>query len=104
MAIVAGAAAHAANGANDNLLSASPKVQATILAKAVGPNCRGRTVFYMGIGKSGSSQNKGYWSVQCTTGRSFLVQVNPNGTSEILECSKYMALITGTCFRKLSDQ
>ena len=67
-------AANAVNGANDYLLSVTPQIQATTLAKAVGQKCRGETAYYMGIGKSGLAQNKGFWSIRCTDGRPFLVQ------------------------------
>jgi hypothetical protein len=93
----------AANGANDYLLSVKPDVQAATLAKAVGANCRGQTAFYMGIGKSGISQGKGFWSVRCSDGRPFLVQVNADGTSSVLECAVLKRLNAGTCFKALPD-
>ena len=96
-------AASAANGANDFLLAAKPNVQAATLAKAVGANCQGQTAFYMGIGKSGISQGKGFWSVRCSDGRPFLVQVNSDGTSSVLECAVLKRLNAGTCFKALSD-
>jgi hypothetical protein len=93
----------AANGANDYLLSVAPKVQAATLAKAVGTNCTGQSAFYMGIGKSGISQGKGFWSVRCTDGRPFMVQVNPDGTSSVLECAVLKRLNAGTCFQTFAD-
>jgi hypothetical protein len=95
--------AHAANGANDYLLSVTPQLQATTLARAVGTKCQGQTAFYMGIGKSGISQGKGFWSVRCTDGRPFMVQVNPDGTSSVLECALLKRLNAGTCFKALAD-
>jgi hypothetical protein len=96
--------AYAANGANDYLLSVTPKIQVATLAKAVGANCRGQMAFYMGIGKSGMSEDKGFWSIRCADGRSFLVQVNPDGTSQVLECAALKALNAGTCLKKLSNK
>jgi hypothetical protein len=101
--LLATTTALAANGANDYLLSVKPQVQAATLAKAVGTNCTGQTAFYMGIGKSGISQGKGFWSVRCADGRPFMVQVNPNGTSSVLECGVLKRLNTGTCFKTLAD-
>jgi hypothetical protein len=95
--------ANAANGANDYLLSVTPQIQATTLAKAVGQKCRGQTAFYMGIGKSGLAQNKGFWSIRCTDGRPFLVQVNSDGTSSVLECATLKLVNAGTCFKPLAD-
>lgn len=102
--LLATAAAYAANGANDYLLSVTPKIQAATLAKAGGAGCRGQKAFYMGIGKSGLSEDKGFWSVRCADGRSFSVQVNPDGTSLVLECVALRALNAGTCFKKLSNE
>jgi hypothetical protein len=82
----------------------TPKIQAATLAKAVGENCLGKTAFYMGIGKSGLSEDKGFWSVRCADGRSFSVQVNPDGTSLVLECAVLKASNAGTCFKKLSNE
>ena len=103
-ALLATATAYAANGANDYLLSVPPKIQASTLAKAVGENCRGQRAFYEGIGKSGLSEDKGFWSIRCADGRSFSVQVNPDGTSLVLECAVLKALNAGTCFKKLSNK
>ncbi len=104
IAVLSSATARAANGANDYLLSVPPKVQASTLAKAVGENCRGQTAFYEGIGRTGLSEGKGFWSVRCADGRSFSVQVNPDGTSLVLECAVLKALNAGTCFKKFPNQ
>jgi hypothetical protein len=101
--LFAATTALAANGANDYLLSATPHVRAETLAKAVGGKCQGQTAFYMGTGKSGIGQGKGFWSVRCTDGRPFLVQVNSDGTSSVLECAALKPLNAGTCFKALAD-
>jgi hypothetical protein len=101
--LTASSIAHAAgNGANDYLLSVKPEAQAATLAKAVGEKCVGRTAFYMGIVKSGFGQGKGFWSIRCTDDRSFVVQVNPDGTSSVLECAVLKRMNAGTCFRTLA--
>src|SRR5690349_7163683 len=97
MALFSTSNAHAANPANDYLLSVTPKVQAETLSKAVGEKCRGQTAFYMGLGTSGLGADKGFWSIRCTDGRSFAVQVNPDGTSRVLECAVLKALNAGVC-------
>jgi len=96
------AAAESANGANAYLLSVEPRVQADTLAKAVGDHCRGRTPFYMGFGGGGGGPGgqDGFWSLRCADGRSFVVQVHPDGTSTVLECQVLKALHAGDCFKK----
>lgn len=101
--MTAGIARAAENGANDYLLSVKPDAQAATLSRAVGEKCVGQTAFYMGIGKSGLSQGKGFWSIRCTDGRSFMVQVNPDGTSSVLECAVLKRMNAGSCFKALSD-
>ena len=97
-------AADAAIAANGYLLAASPKVRAATLAKAVGENCRGQRAFYMGFGDAGSGAGAGdgFWSIRCTDGRSFEVEVHPDGTSDVLECAVLEAVHAGHCFRKFS--
>lgn len=64
---------------------------------------RGADRIYMGIGKSGFSQGKGFWSIRCTDGRPFMVRVNSDGTSSVLECAVLKRLNAGTCFKSLAE-
>ena len=104
IALIWTAPAHAANGANNYLLAATPQVRASTLARAVGDHCRGRTAFYMGLGdaRAGLGAGKGFWSLRCSDGRSFMIQVNPDGTSGVLECSVIKAMHAGECFKPLT--
>lgn len=92
----------AKNGANDYLLSLAPSARAQMLGKVVGGRCAGKDTFYMGIGTSGFSMNKAFWSVRCQDGRAYVVEANPDGTSKVLECATLKALHAGGCFKKLS--
>lgn len=103
LGLITVSAASAANRANDYLLSVDPPTQATTLAGSVGENCKGKTAFYMGIGKSGFSKDKAFWSLRCADGREFMVQVNPDGTSNVMECAILKAVNAGTCFEKFKN-
>jgi hypothetical protein len=95
------------NGANDWLLAQTPVAQANMLGKVVGERCKGKTAFYQGTIKSGpralpipGTENDTFWSVMCTDGRSFEVEVHPDGSGQVLECSVLKAMHGGECFKK----
>lgn len=98
--LVVATAAHAENRSNDYLLSISPAEQAKMLGRVVGSHCAGHTAFYMGISETGFSQDKAFWSLRCVDRREFAVQVNPDGTSKVLECAVLKTMKAGTCFKK----
>jgi hypothetical protein len=91
------------NGANDWLLAQTPVVQADMLGKTVGERCKGKTAFYQGPIKNGlpipGTENDAFWSVLCMDGRSFKVEVHPDGSGQVLECSVLKALHGGECFK-----
>ena len=93
----------AQNGANAYLLSLAPNARAQMLGKVVGDRCVGKETFYMGIGTSGFSRDKAFWSVRCQDGRSYVVEAHPDGTSKVLECAALKALHAGECFKKFPD-
>jgi hypothetical protein len=102
------------NKANDWLLAQSKAGQATMLGKVVGDNCKGKTAFYQGNLKSSASEsdarpqagampgteNDTFWSVRCTDGRSFEVEVHPDGSGTVLECAVLKSMHAGECFKK----
>ena len=96
-------AALAENAANTHLLSLAPEVRATILGQTVGEGCVGKTAFYMGMAESGFAKDKGFWSIRCQDNRAFVVEVNPDGASNILECAVLKRVGGGECFKKLAD-
>ena len=95
--------AMAENAANTHLLSSAPEARATILGEAVGGGCVAKTPFYMGMAGSGFAKDKGFWSIRCQDHREFVVEVNPDGTSSILECAVLKRVGGGECFKRLSD-
>jgi hypothetical protein len=99
---VLSSAADAYNGADAYLSSLAPKARARKLGRVVGGGCIGRRTFYMGAGTKGFAKDKAFWSIQCADGRMFAVQVNPDGTSGVLECSVLESLHAGKCFRKFA--
>ena len=91
----------ATNPANDYLFSITPAAQAAMLGKVVGTGCVGRTAFYMGIGETGFAKDKAFWSLRCSDGREFEVEVDPDGSGKVVECTVVKALHAGSCFKKL---
>lgn len=89
------------NRSNDYLLSLSKSDQAKMLGQVAGEGCVGRTPFYQGTGTTGLAKGLAYWSIRCTDGRSYEVEVHPDGTSRVLECAMIEAVHAGHCFQKL---
>jgi len=98
---VGAANAAVVNGANDYLQKQPPAGQAALLGKAVRLNCTGKTAFFMGMGTRPSDQATAYWSVKCSNGNSYAVEVAPNGASMAMQCSAFAANNAGQCFKKL---
>jgi hypothetical protein len=93
----------AKNGANAYLLSLSSDARARMLGKAVAQGCSAQIIFYMGIGTAGLAKDQAFWSVRCQDGRTYEVEVHPNGTSTLLECSALKNMHADECFKKLAD-
>ncbi len=93
------------NVANDRLLALGEVQQAAMLGQVVGEGCIGETAFYDGIGKKGGARKKAFWSVRCTDGNSYMVEIDPdaNGSTQVLECSVMKAVGGGECFKKFGD-
>jgi hypothetical protein len=100
--IVGSGAAEAAgsgNQTNDNLLALSPDSRATSLAKSLGNGCAGTSAFPMGVTRTGAAKGFAYWSIRCKDGRSFAVQISPDGKAIATDCRS----LEGTgreCFKK----
>jgi hypothetical protein len=93
--------AHAGNATNEYLLSAGAAVQSSNLSAAVGQNCQGQSPFYMGMSKASTGTDNALWSIKCSDGRAFVVEVHPDGSSRFLACSVYEGMHNGVCFQKL---
>jgi hypothetical protein len=115
---VATAGEETLNPANNWLLHQSPKRQAAMLGKAVGEGCVGRTPFYQGTMEKDAkpprdrrpeapvlpgTENDAFWSIKCGDGRSYSVEVHPDGSGKVLECS-VLKLFGENCFRKYPGQ
>jgi hypothetical protein len=88
------------NALNDNLIASSPTAQAERLGKAVqlfGDPCVGKTPFYMGMY---TPTHAAFWSVKCTNGKSYEVELLPDGNGTIIECPLLEAIHAGHCFKK----
>jgi hypothetical protein len=91
------------NVANERLLNQLSAEQARLLGEAVGPSCKGRVAFFMGL----DDHKIGHWSLRCTDAREFMVNVYPDRTGSIskVECTLLHSLKTGiSCFKPLRKQ
>ena len=93
------------NVANDRLLALPKSQQVVMLGKIVPEGCKGVSAFYQGIGKSGIENGKAFWSLRCSNGRTYEVEIEPDatGSTSILECSVLKAVKGGECFKKFPD-
>ncbi len=102
-AMVVGAAAGAApkNEYNDKLVNLSPGDRAAKLAEVIGSWCVGTSTFLMGISESGPEQGYAYWSLRCLDGRSFAIQIDPQGGGAAVDCETLKEQSGGRdCFKK----
>jgi hypothetical protein len=90
------------NPAHDRLMGLGASAQALLLGQIAGEGCSGDSAFYMGMDK----ETNAYWSVRCTNGRSYQVQIQPNatGSTSIMDCDVLKAVAKVSCFAKLDQQ
>jgi hypothetical protein len=87
------------NPIQDRLLALPPAQQATTLAKNVGHGCAGTSAFPMGIASTDKWKSLAYWSLKCKDGRSFAIQIAPNGEAFVIDC-RVLQMNGKECFRK----
>jgi hypothetical protein len=105
-------AADANNPANDLLLAMSAQRRAVILGKIAGEGCKGKTAFYQGTMKDlpqpkgdrrpqlpvpPTNENDVFWNVMCKNGRSYSIEVHPDGSNNVVQCD---AVKMFRCFKK----
>jgi hypothetical protein len=103
------------NPANDSLLAMSPRGQANILGKIAGEGCKGKKAFYQGTMKDipqpkgdrrpqvpvpPANDNDTFWNVVCWNGRSYSIEVHPDGSNNVVECDVAATFHLGECFKK----
>jgi hypothetical protein len=108
-------AGDANNPANDSLLAMSAQRRADILGKIVGEECKGKRAFYQGTMKDlpqpegdhrpqvsvpPANENDAFWNVMCKNGRSYSIEVHPDGSNNVVECGSVKILHLGECFKK----
>ena len=85
-----------------------------MLGKVVGNRCKGKAAFYQGtlkgphasadprliVPRVDLAENDTFWSVMCADGRSFEVELHPDGSGHVLECSVLKSMRAGECFKK----
>ena len=103
------------NPANDSLLAMSAQRQANILGKIAGERCKGETAFYQGTMKNmpqsegdrrpqlpvpAANENDTFWNVMCKDGRSYSIEVHPDGSNKVVECGAVKMFHLTECFKK----
>jgi hypothetical protein len=101
---VAAAARHAPdpiNKAHERLLQMSPPDRAAMLARAVGHWCVGTETFPMGVVTRGPGEGNAYWSLRCTDGTAWAVQIDPFAEVTAIDCASFKEAGQGKeCFKK----
>jgi hypothetical protein len=80
--------APAENKFNADLLKLAPDARAAKLALYLGNFCIGTKPFAMGITKEGPAKGYAYWSLECAGGKSYAIQIAPDGKGAAIECSE----------------
>jgi hypothetical protein len=103
------------NPANDSLLAMSAQRQANILGKIAGDGCEGKTSFYQGTMKDlpqpegnrrpelpvpPANENDTFWNVMCKNGRSYSIEVHPDGSNNVVGCGIVKKFHLSECFKK----
>lgn len=91
------------NVSNSSILSLAPSLQTVALSKAVEAGCVGDRSFYMGDDRS---NGYAFWSLACSDGREFLVELLPDreGTTKVLDCPTAKLTAGVTCFKQLDKR
>jgi hypothetical protein len=81
-------AAATGNPTTDKLLALPEPQRIALLGKSVSRDCVGTRAFLMGITASGRARGYAYWSVACTNGRNYVIQIAPDkkGTALVEDC------------------
>ena len=76
------------NKFNADLLKLAPDARAAKLAQYLGDFCIGTKPFAMGVTKEGPAKGYAYWSLECAGGKSYAIQIAPDGKGAAIECSE----------------
>ncbi|MGA2716010.1 MAG: hypothetical protein ABSG41_23160 [Bryobacteraceae bacterium] len=89
------------NPAHDRLAALGTSAQASLLGQIAGEGCSGDSAFYMGMDK----ETRAYWSVRCTNGRSYQVQIQPNatGSTSVMDCDVLKTVANVSCFTRFNQ-
>jgi hypothetical protein len=81
-------AAGSGNPVTDTLLAMPEPQRTELLGRTVRHDCVGTRAFLMGVTASGPARGTAYWSVACTNGRSYVIQIDRDkkGTSFVADC------------------
>jgi len=74
------------NRFNDALMQLPPQERAGKLADHLGVWCIGTKPFFMGVTKVGAAKGYAYWSITCAGGKSYMIQIAPDGKGAAVDC------------------
>jgi hypothetical protein len=94
-------AAKPVNPASNKLENLAPAERAGVLARAVGNWCIGTETFLMGTETAGTGKGNAYWSLRCTDGSAWAIQIDPLAESTAIDCDTFKDVGAGKeCFKK----
>jgi hypothetical protein len=99
--IAAAVAASTGNPSTDRLLAMPEQQRIEVLARSIRRDCTGTRAFLMGVTRTGRARGTAYWSVACTNGRSYVIQMDADkkGTSFVADC-RVLAGTGRECFQQ----
>jgi hypothetical protein len=74
------------NPYNATIMRLPPPQQAKQLSTFVGFDCIGTKPFLMGVTKQGPAKGYAYWSLECAGGKSYMIQLTPDGAAATIDC------------------
>ena len=83
------------NPANEELLKLPPPERAEKLARSISQWCIGTEAFPMGVVGAGPGRGNAYWSLRCTDGTSWAIQIDPEFGVTAIGCDEFAAAAPG---------
>jgi hypothetical protein len=89
------------NPAHEELLKLPPPERAEKLARSISRWCIGTETFPMGVIGAGPGRGNAYWSLRCTDGTEWAIQVDPEAGVTAIDCAAFKEAAPGKeCFKQ----
>ncbi len=88
---------------NSELQKLSADKRAQILGHDADTECVGQKAFFMGYGDDPKIKGYALWSVRCTSGKSYAVEIMPGvaGSTKVIACDLLKYYAPAECFKKM---